>query len=290
MSTHLDRIVTHLAPEPAPELSDGARELMYEIMAGEPAPARSRRRPRPLTLRAGVPAIALLAAAVVALSWGLPSGTGPAQAAALDIKREGDHYIIEIKDLYAAPERYEAQLRAAGLDITLQVAPSTAALEGQVFPTAPDHRYITEITGIYPPGPCDKLSGCAIGVKIPVGFKGTADITVDRKAKPGERYQSTTSFAAKGEPLHCVPYYNKTVDQVRALLKERGVTISTFVINDLKTKNSDYKEATSVPGSWYVRGGSLHEAGRTMVIAHETKVSPEKAERLRAKAMRGCPG
>jgi hypothetical protein len=168
------------------------------------------------------------------------------------------------------------------------VIPATAAFEGQVFPTSPDNRYLTEITGIYPPGPCGNLDGCAIGVKIPVDFKGTASIDVGRKARPGERFQNSTLWDAKGEPMHCVPYYNKTVAEVRAMLRERGITIEKFVVADPSRKDAlDYEEVDSVPDTLLVHGGFLTEPGRTRVHVHSSPM-PQSFIDKRNK-VNGCP-
>ncbi|MGI5285990.1 hypothetical protein ACQEVF_22015 [Nonomuraea polychroma] len=270
MNQELDNIVARFAADPVTDVSEGARELLREIVENEPAPAR-RRAPRWPRLRFTIPVVALLSAAIVAVTWVIPNAT----ATALDIRKEGGYYVIEIKDLYADPKNYETQLRTVGLDITLRVIPATAAFEGQVFPTSPDNRYLTEIKGIYPPGPCDKLDGCAIGVKIPVGFKGTAQIDVGRKARPGERYQSTTSWDAKGEPMQCAPYVNKTVAEIRPILRERGVSVDEFMIIDLSGENSDYSLEDSVPDSYYVVGGSLNEPGKALVMVSASR-APQK--------------
>ncbi|MEU6714909.1 hypothetical protein ABZ897_25890 [Nonomuraea sp. NPDC046802] len=280
MTQDVDHVVARFAAPPVTEVSEGAKELMHEIMAAE-SPAEARRRPRRWI---AIPAGALLTAATVALTWMLPNST----ASALDIKREGDHYVIQIKDLYADPGSYETQLRTVGLDVSLTVVPTTAAFEGQVFPVSPDKKYITEITGIYPPGPCDKLDGCAIGVKIPVDFKGTASIEVGRKAEPGERYQSTTGWDAKGEPMHCIPYRNKTVAEVRDMLKERGIRIEEFVVGDPnRTTPGDFEIKDTVPDSWLVSGGSLTEPGVATVIASEIPTSQEIIDRV--DKANGCP-
>ncbi|MEV2273008.1 hypothetical protein [Nonomuraea africana] len=281
MKTDIDHLVARFAAEPVREVSDGARELMREITESEPAPAAPRARGW-LTWRLAVPVTGALTAAVLGLTWILPSGSGlgPASAAALEIDREDGYYVIEINDLYADPERYQAQLRAAGLDITLRVLPVSQAFEGQVFPTTPGNQYVEDIKGIYPPGACDRLDGCAIGVKIPDSFDGTADISVGRKANPGEQYQSITSFDAKGEPMHCVPYFNKTVTEVRATLAERGVSIAEFAVDDLEAGEAVTKP--SVPESWRVHGGYLTEPGKATVMAGPEELPEDNPDR-------GCP-
>ncbi|MFC4013208.1 hypothetical protein ACFOY2_38690 [Nonomuraea purpurea] len=277
MKQDIDRVVARFAPPPVTDVSEGAKDLMHEIMAAE-SPAEARRRPRRWV---AIPAGALLTAAAVALTWMLPNST----ASALDIEREGDYYVIQIKDLYADPDSYKTQLRTVGLDVSLKVIPATAAFEGQVFPTSPDNKYITEITGIYPPGPCDKLDGCAIGVKIPVDFKGTASIEIGRKAEPGERYQSFTTWDVKGEPMHCVPYRNKTVAEVRGMLKERGIRIEEFVVREPTSR--DYEMEDTVPDSWLVTNGSLHEPGVATVHVYKTGMPQEIVDRLNK--ANGCP-
>src|SRR4051812_30613243 len=115
----VDLIVGSLAPEAGTaELSAGALELMHEIVA---LPVREVR--RPLRLRIALPLVACMTLAALAMTWtGLGFGTTHAKAA-LDIERRGDHYVIVVSDLFASPEKYQRELRAHGLDITLTVRP-----------------------------------------------------------------------------------------------------------------------------------------------------------------------
>lgn len=283
MTRNIDEIVARFAAPPVTEVSEGARELIHEITAGSPGPTPARRRRR-LSPRVAIPAGGLLTAAVVALTWLQPDTS----ASALNIRQEGGYYIIEIKDLYANPKMYEEQLRHYGLDVSLKVRPATAAFEREVFPTAPDMSVVSEIQGINPPGPCDMVGdACAIGLKIPVGFKGTALVAVGRKARPGEKYDVTTSWDTKGEPMHCVPFANKTVAEVRATLTERGVRISGFLVPDLTAeKAGGGSEQASVPDTWLVRGGFFTEPGVAVVVAHTTPL-PQRAIDARNKA-KGC--
>lgn len=283
MNTDVDRVVAQLVPDPGPGMSEGAHELMHEIMTADPAPVREplqlRRR---LPLRVALPGVALVTAAVLALTWLLPSGPGfgPDPVAALDIRQEGGYYVVEIKDLYADPDRYQAQLRAAGLDVTLRVRPSTPAFVGQIFPTSRiDMRYLDEIKMIERPGTCENWSGCPLGMKIPVGFKGPAYITIGREARPGERFENRTSFDARGEPMHCVDYLNKPLAQVRGMLRERGVAIEDFMVTD--PDGDGYEVSDSVPDSWLVHGGFMNEPGKATVAVHENPLSEERLANLR---------
>ncbi|WP_436763035.1 hypothetical protein [Streptosporangium sp. V21-05] len=129
----IDRLVADIAPDPGPGMTPLAMELFEEITtAPAVAPAPPRRRHR----RFAVPVVAALAASAVVAGWVLPPalGVGPAPAsAAPDIKREDDHYIITVKDLFADPDTYQSELKARGLDITLKLLPTSASRVRSVF-------------------------------------------------------------------------------------------------------------------------------------------------------------
>ena len=67
-------------------------------------------------------------------------------------------------------------------------------------------------------------------MKVRKDFTGSAEITLGREARPGEEYAMITGFDSPGEPMHCVPFYNKPVSEVRVLLKERHLDIQEFTI------------------------------------------------------------
>ncbi|GAA2356652.1 hypothetical protein [Nonomuraea africana] len=271
MTHDLDRIVAALAPDPGPGLVPGAHDLMREIMDTSPEPtvqpavASSGRRGR-MGWRIAVPAVAVLAASVTVLGWtsALPVFGPEPVGAALVITQEDGYYVIQVKDLRADPPKYQEQLKALGLDVSLRLIPATPGLVGNLLATAPSGDVIQEFKTIDRPGPCDKLGSCPIGLKIPVGYKGTALVELGREAEPGEKYFSSTAFDAKGEPMHCVPYVNKKVGEVRTILAERGLSIMGFA-----TGNSPetIKEVATVPDSWYVTAGFLVMPGQATLFA-----------------------
>ncbi|MCK2213400.1 hypothetical protein MF672_006270 [Actinomadura sp. ATCC 31491] len=267
----IDRLVAGIAPDPGPGMTPIARELLEEITS-VPVPERRRRRgwlavPRPRRW-AAVPALAALAAL---LSFGVAQA--PASAA-LDIERVGDHYVITVQDLLAEPAVYQRELRARGLDITLDVVPTSASLTGQIIVISDLDRLRSgqmvsgegPITTIDAPGPCERFTGCPIGVKVPVGFDKKAAITLGRRALPGERYQMPPGIALPGEPLHCVAYVGKSVAEVSALLRERGVTPSYV--------SAGKRAVPSAPGDWYVHDGVMSADGQALLL-----VGPERADR-----------
>ncbi|NUW43255.1 hypothetical protein [Nonomuraea rhodomycinica] len=259
----IDRLVAGIAPDPGPGSTPIARELLEEITS-VPVPERRRRRgwlavPRPRRW-ATVPVLATLAAL---LSFGIAQA--PASAA-LDIELVDDHYVITVKDLLAEPEVYQRQLRARGLDITLDVVPTSASLTGQLIVINDMDQLMSgrmvpgegPITTIDAPGPCERFAGCPIGVKVPVDFDKKAEITLGRRALPGERYKLPPSIATPGEPLHCVDYVNKSVAGISALLREKGVTPSYIQYGK--------RAAPSAPGGWYVYDGVMSADGQALLL------------------------
>ncbi|MET8340093.1 hypothetical protein ABZV14_36490 [Streptosporangium canum] len=280
MNTNVDEVVKRLAPDPGPGLTPVAQDLMNKIMDAEPASTTLptlRRRWRPLA--------ALPIAAAVITGWAL---LGASPASALDIKEEGDYYVIEVKDLYADSEMYESQLRGAGLNISLRLVPSTPGLVGHIQPSSPvPGGRITQdkIKTIDQAGQCDKMGGCPIGVKIPKDFADSVEVVLGREARPGEKYEQSASFDAPGEPMHCVPFRYKPVSEVRAMLQERGLAIDEFVMDVAVMSDSDTAESgepevrASVPDSMYVTGGFLSEFGKaSLMVDDEPLPAAEAAE------------
>ncbi|MEU4533817.1 hypothetical protein AB0G15_03015 [Streptosporangium sp. NPDC023825] len=280
MRHRIDRMVADIDPGPGPGLTAGALELLDELTATprEPATVTRRLSRGPLRPRTAALLVTGSAAAVVMVGGLLPGGLGvtPSQADALDIERRGAFYVVTVKDLFADPKLYEAQLRERGLDIRMRVEPVPPAVEGGIFTwdTRMDGRSMEEIerseeyvSAIRKPGACAVQWQCPIGLKVPVDFTGSATVTLGRKANQGERYTVLRPLQEVGEPLHCVPFLGRSVDLVRGLLRERGVTVGTYF--DGKGSRS------SVPGTWYVQEGHMSEAGKATLFVTPIPKRPE---------------
>ncbi|MEU6719026.1 hypothetical protein ABZ897_46820 [Nonomuraea sp. NPDC046802] len=264
---NVDEAVRRLAPHPGPGLTPGAREMLDQIMETEavPAVAASGKKWR---VFAALP----VAAAVGAAAWAVPALLHTPPAAALDIKERGDFWMIEVKDLYANAKVYEDELKAKGIDVILRVAPVTPSRVGEIMPMAIEDQppgpfiYADKIKTIDRPEKCTWMRSCPVGIMIAKDFSGRADIMLGRKARTGENLQVITGIDTSGEAMHCVPFYNKRVPEMRALLKERGLTVDQFVVGE----GDDSKEVASVPDSMYVTGGYMTKGGMvTMRVADE---------------------
>ncbi|MGP4099653.1 hypothetical protein [Nonomuraea sp. KM90] len=265
----IDRLVAGIAPDPGPGRTPLAGELLEEITSLPPSePGPRRRWP---AMRRGVRrwvAVPVLAVLTAALSFGVAQA--PASAA-LDIELVDGHYVITVNDLMADPEVYEAELRARGLDIALRLVPTSASLTGQMFvindldllrsgEPVPAEGPIATIDG---PGHCRRLTGCPVGLKVPVDFDKKAEVTLGRRARPGERYKMPPGIAMYGEPLHCVAYINRTVAEIRTILLDRGVTPS-FI-------SPGQGSRPSAPGDWFVHDGVMAADGQALLL-----VGPER--------------
>ncbi|MBE1588710.1 hypothetical protein ACFPOI_54930 [Nonomuraea angiospora] len=284
MNTDVDDIVRSLAPDPGPGLTPGAREMLTQIM-DDAAPLQ-----KPLKKRRRW-AVALPIAATVA-AWALPTFlTASPAAAALDVKEEGDHYVIEVKDLYAKPEVYESRLRGLGLKVSLKVVPVSPSFVGEISTDTPGWKegpfpYADKIKTIDRPEQCGRYRQCPIGVTIAKDFTAQADILLGREGRPGEEYQASAGLHDDGEPLHCQPFYNRPVSEVRERLKELGVSVREYAVKRPGERGEDAQVTASVPDSMYVMGGGLASYGTADLVVSETPMDGELLRTILGKE--GC--
>ncbi|MFC4590695.1 hypothetical protein [Sphaerisporangium corydalis] len=269
MKHDIDRLVSSIAPAPGPGLTPGARELLNEIVSAaspiSPTPPAARFRPG-AGLRAPLSRWRLLlplAAVAMLLSWIVPGGIGARPASAtLDIRQAGGFYVVTVKDLYADPKRYRAELKSRGLRVSIKLVPTSRSMEGRLIFVVAEYLTATRVKGsrVIPPSddisalegtrPCASLTGCPVGVRIRIGYTGPGEIILGRRALPGEAYEAPPSLGAPGEPLHCVGFVNLRVPQVVRLLRDHGVREIGFT-----TYHGG--DPPSVPPSWYVHDGVM---------------------------------
>lgn len=240
-------------------VSDAALADLAERITSSPvraAPARPRR------WLFGIPLAAGLAAAVlIATSIGHPGakvgplGVGPASAQALVFEKHGRYIDVLVRNPVADPRRYRAEFKAHGLDITLSLVPASPSLVGTLVEMSnsggADGRGLKTITAV---GKCWTGGGgsiCPVGVRVPVGFRGQADITFGRAARPGERYETTAPADARGEVMYGLHFHHRTVAAVLAVLRKRHVTVPVFHYTTAKGIG-ELLPPSRVPATWHV--------------------------------------
>lgn len=251
--------VRPLAPDLAETDRAAARSRLLAAAAEERTATRKATRRSRRAWFAAVPvAAAIIAAAGIASGPGQQGTAGPVTAGTGPLHRDAhaltftvsDGYItVIVRDPLADQASYNAEFKAHRLDVTLSLVPVSPSLVGTVVEIStggPDQNAITTITAT---GRCWTGGGgsqCPVGVRVPVGYRGQANIVFGRAARPREQYASTTDANAPGEAMHGLVYQGKTVAVVLAMLRPRQVTVPTY------RYNGQVLSPGQVPGRWYV--------------------------------------
>ncbi|WP_329244338.1 hypothetical protein OG417_47625 [Actinoallomurus sp. NBC_01490] len=268
-------------------------ELAEHIMSTpvEPAPARRRRRGLVIGVPLAVAAVGT-AAVVVAATTGPPASPGRpplrAEPAVLTFSTQGKYLVVKVKDPLADPARYRREFAAHGMNIRLTLVPASPSVAGTVV-EADGGDGIQMISG---KGKCFSGGGsCPVGVRIPIGFHGSASITFGRAARPGEQYTSTNSAFAPGEALHCVDIRGRTVDDALATLRRHKVTAPIFHYEEGGNGGQAHNVGRDkIPGTWYVTTADPWAPGQVMLWVQRTR--PEShgdAAAYYRRLMSGCP-
>lgn len=256
----------------------GARALLSSITAEEPAPvvpitARGNRTRR---LVVGAVAVAGLAAAAVIG----PTVLGERGAAtsyansAIDIRLRGDYYVATIKNPLADYAEFTEGFSAVGLHVRLQPVPaSPSQVGGKItgMDAAPGHAFGNpgeqrEIgTGTSPAGCELGEPGCAMTVMVRHDYDGDVMLKLGRAAQPGEKYQNIRPATSKGEMLEGFSADEKTVGEVLAEARRRGLKAVYQVITPAPDNNGwrvdADKQSVKVGDDWIVWEAQSEEAG-----------------------------
>jgi hypothetical protein len=252
-------------------------DLAERIMAFPISSARGRARPtnRRRWLSTSAVAAGLASALLVVSSLGnTGGGLGPGNAAALLFTRHGGFIDVIVRDPLADPARYRAEFAAHNLDVKLTLVPASPSIVGTlVFFGA--SRNLNDIQPLTAVGRCWTGGGgetCPVGVRIPIGYLGSADIAFGRAARPGEQYESGGNATAPGEAMHGLRYRGRTVAAVLATLRARRVTVPQYRAQ--KASRSDALSPDQVPGTWHVYHAIPWAPGQVLLFVGPTARPP----------------
>ncbi|MEV4098153.1 hypothetical protein [Streptosporangium saharense] len=206
----------------------GARALLASITTEPRVPVVTRRY-GPRRLVPGLAVAALLAVGIVVGPGLLGGGHGVALSYAsseIDVRKEGDAYVARVKDPFADRAAYRRAFQAVGLDVELLVVPVSPSQVGALIESGskgggPGTALSAGIEG--PQGCTVPQRGCYLLVRLPANVGGKTWFTVGRPARPGEDYAGHNSATLPGEALAGVRVSGRTVGQVMAEVRGRGL-------------------------------------------------------------------
>jgi hypothetical protein len=246
------------------------------------------RRPARRWLLAAIPAAAgatagLLAFALAASGPAAPgpaatrpgparaSEPGPGDVQVMSFTTHGGYIDVIVRNPLADPRRYAAEFAAHHLHITISLVPASPSVVGTVvWMSESSGSNLMPITAV---GRCWTGGGgnvCPVGVRVPLGYRGTANLVFGRAARPGEQYLSTGEVTAPGEAMHGLNFQGKTVAVVLAMLRARHVTVPQY--RYMSARGSE--GFTKVPGAWYVYDGVPWAPGQVLLFVGPTPAEP----------------
>jgi hypothetical protein len=211
---------------------DAQRDRTFgQIVSAAPRPetprasllaARRRSFPRAAALATAV-SVLIIALTIVLIGQSAVSPT-KAKAAGVHFSRHRGYIDATIDDPSAPAASMEAAFEKAGLDISVDVIPSSPSLAGSITfmdtPSSFEPIYGAEGSCLLPGG----ATRCVIGMRVPADFSGSASIEVNGTPPAGELYNSTNEALAPGEVLHCSGIRGMTVAEAAPILRELGVS------------------------------------------------------------------
>ncbi len=217
--------------EPDEESLEAAWAALSRRIGTGPVPAERRvaARRRRWAVPAGVAAtvVALLLALPAILPSGAPGGARRA-AAAVSFTQDGQYIVALIEDPQADSQELTAAFAQHGLDISLQLLPVSPSFVGKFVFESDSGTGGPAIETLYDDAAdCTTPGGtsCPIGLRIPLGFQGHADLALGRAGQTGEEYASANDGFASGEALHCSGLRGMTVHDALPVLDRLGVTV-----------------------------------------------------------------
>jgi hypothetical protein len=237
--------------------------------------------------RFGLAAAAASIVAAVALI-GMEAFTAPA-GAGIKFERQEGYLVASVVDLRADPDAMRAAFRDHGLDIQLELVPVSPSLVGEIVASSESDPGIEHLP--------DRARGCPeemrcgpIGLRIPFGWDGEAEIVLGREARASESYLSAGNAFAPGEALHCATgVIGATVAAAREVVGRRRLQAIWHV--DEKIDGVVVGRIVESPAGiedWIVAHAIPASAGSVHVFAKESAPDNAAFRTFRDKLNAGC--
>jgi hypothetical protein len=241
-----------------------------------------RRRGRVAAAAAGV----AVAAAGVLIGIGTP--TQPAAAGIEFVPREG-YLVARVVDLRANTEAMQAAFRERGLDIELELVPVSPSLVGEIVASSESEPGIQHLRDARRGCP-EELRCGPIGLRIPLGWDGEAEIVLGRAARASESYVSAGDAFAPGEALHCARgVIGATVANAGAVFERRGLAVIWHVDEEIDgVVVGRIVESPKGILDWVVVHAVPAARGSVHVFAEEIAPTDAGFRRFRAGVNAGC--
>ena len=229
-------------------------------------------------------ASALAAVVVVGAALGIASALHHASApAAVSFSRSGGYIVARIADPDATAGQLRAAFLAKGLHIDLQLVPVSPSRVGSVVfmsvrsqGNGSGHHAITQLYSSTRPA-------TLVGLRIPVGFAGQADIILGRAALPGETYQAYGDAFARGEALYKSGLRGMRVAEAIKVVGQLGLTAAWRDVHSssvaaptpgplASSSASDFVQPAAIPDNSVI--GAVSVAPDKVVILTSNGESP----------------
>jgi hypothetical protein len=263
-------------------VSDATHADLVAQITATPSPASASKRAGALRtpvvrrLAIAIPvALGTAGAVLIAASAGLfgaAAGPGLAEAQALTFTRHGHFIDVFVKNPYADQKKYDAEFKAHGLAIKLDLTPASPSLVDTVIYFSGSGNF-SGVKVIKAKGRCATGGGgtaCPIGFRVPLNFHGQADLDFGRPARPGERYEATTTATAPGEILHGLEIAGRRVAAVLALVRSRHATVAEYQ----HTVRNRGVLSHKVPLNWFVYDTDPWAKGQVLLFVGKTRHQP----------------
>jgi hypothetical protein len=272
-----------------PALDRLGDNLEQAIARQQAATRRRRRRARWLVTGAAAGAVAV----VIVLGLGPTGGPGgppvgplrvdPASAK-VTVGKTAGLYQIRLANVLADPEAIRQALRQRGLDVKIQFVPaSPSVVDRQVagYQTPGGDR---RVRWSYRRG--SSVEHDLVTVRVPLDYQGELGISIGRRVRPGERYQSAAvSAQLPGEALHCADVEGRPIRDILPVLQQRRLRARWHI----STPTGRLVPLEQVL-DWYVADTTPWAPGEVVIGAtpqppDRSRLSPDYLALMR----RGCP-